>query len=131
MIMMEPTLNKRILVCDNQPLAVEGIRWLLNGVHGLEFLGGVTSLEAAFELVNGMMPAAVILDKAIGVTELVEWLHQLGVSGCTTVAVVWGAGITEAEALRLLQAGARGILRRSADPATLIQCLKSVIAGIS
>lgn len=131
MITMQPTTNKRILVCDTQPLAVEGIRWLLNDAPGLEFLGGVISLEAAFELVNGMMPAAVILDKAIGVAELVEWLHRLGVSGCTTAVVVWGTGITESEALRLLQAGARGILRRSAEPATLIHCLHSVIAGTS
>ena len=131
MITMQPTSNQRILVCDTQPLAVEGIRWLLNDAPGLEFLGGVTSLEAAFELVSGMTPAAVILDKALGVSELVEWLQKLGASGHTTAPIVWGSGITESDALRLLQAGARGILGRSAEPATLIQCLHCVIAGTS
>lgn len=123
--------NRRILICDSQPLAIEGIRWLLQDAPGLEFAGGVASLEAALELLRSMTPSAIIVDKNVGVLDLIGWLHQLSASGCTTAVVVWGNGITETEALRLLQAGARGIVARTTDPATLIHCLNTVLQGNS
>jgi DNA-binding NarL/FixJ family response regulator len=45
--------------------------------------------------------------------------------------VVWGISISEAEALRFLQAGARGIVRKSADAATVLACLRSIAQGRS
>jgi len=47
-----------------------------------------------------------------------------------TAIVIWGASITEAEALRFLQAGARGILRKTAGIAVVLACLKTVAAGV-
>jgi DNA-binding NarL/FixJ family response regulator len=38
-------------------------------------------------------------------------------------------GINESEALRFLQAGARGVLRRTSEPETLVTCLRSVTGG--
>ena len=43
--------------------------------------------------------------------------------------MVWGPTISENEALRFLQAGARGILRRSSEPETLVNCLRTVVNG--
>lgn len=128
---MQSTVKKSILVCDTQPVAVEGVRWLLRAAPDLEFSGAVYSLEAAFELVRSMKPDAIILDKGFGMHDLVDWLHQLATSGNTSAPVVWGAGLTESEALRLLQAGARGIMRRTAEPTTLITCLNTVTSGTS
>jgi DNA-binding NarL/FixJ family response regulator len=45
--------------------------------------------------------------------------------------VVWGMSVTEAEALRFLQAGAKGIVRKSADPTTIVSCLRAVSQGRS
>jgi two-component system, NarL family, nitrate/nitrite response regulator NarL len=39
--------------------------------------------------------------------------------------------MTEAEALRLLQAGARGIIRKTSDLASILACLRTVAAGRS
>jgi DNA-binding NarL/FixJ family response regulator len=39
--------------------------------------------------------------------------------------------MTEAEALRLLQAGARGIVRKTADLSSLLSCLRTVASGRS
>ena len=39
--------------------------------------------------------------------------------------------MTEAEALRLLQAGARGIVRKTAEIASLLACLRTVASGRS
>ena len=118
-----------VLVCDQQPVAVEGLRWILNREEGFRFAGGVHTLEAATELIQSTLPSAVLLDKGFGSSQLVEWLHQLCLRGFPTSVVVWGPSITEGEALRFLQSGARGILRRTSEPETLISCLRTVVGG--
>ncbi len=124
---------KTILICDTQPVAMEGLRALLENSGDLTCIGAVASLEAALELTTAISPAAIILDKGLGMHSLMDWLHHLGTSlGSAAVApapVVWGTGITEAEALRLLQAGARGIVRRTSAPEVLLTCLRAVTNG--
>ncbi len=91
--------------------------------------GAVCSLEAAFELTRGLNPAAVVIDKGLGAAAITDWLHRLSTTGSAAAPVVWGVGINEAEALRLLQAGARGVLRRTSEIDMLITCLRSVTSG--
>jgi DNA-binding NarL/FixJ family response regulator len=56
-------------------------------------------------------------------------LQKLTSTSHPTPVIVWGSGITEAEALRLLQSGARGIVRRTSDSDKLLACLREVTAG--
>jgi DNA-binding NarL/FixJ family response regulator len=121
--------GKPVLVCDLQPVAIEGVKGLLSRCEDLRFAGSVSSLDAAFELMRVMSPAAVVIDKSMGTTAITEWLRRLAVSGVTCAPVVWGLGINESEALRLLQAGARGVLRRTSEPELLVTCLLSVTNG--
>jgi DNA-binding NarL/FixJ family response regulator len=118
-----------VLICDTQPVAVEGVRVLLDRCSDLRYAGAVCSLAAAFELIRSISPAAVVVDKALGISAIIDWLRRVSASGAKTAPVVWGLGITESEALRLLQAGARGVLRRTSHPELLITCLRSVTAG--
>ena len=126
---MNTPTTKAILICDTQPVAVEGVRGLLARCDDMRFAGAVCSLEAALELVRGMNPAAVVVDKSLGTVAITEWLRRLATTTATTAPIVWGVGINESEALRLLQAGARGVLRRTSEPETLVTCLRSVITG--
>jgi DNA-binding NarL/FixJ family response regulator len=120
---------KPILICDTQPVAIVGMRDLLERCSDLRFAGAVGSLDAAFELAGGIKPAAIVIDKYLGTPAIVDWLHRFGAAGMTPAPVVYGVAINEAEALRFLQAGARGVLRRSSDAETLLTCLRSVIDG--
>lgn len=126
---MNLSTARPVLVCDTQPVAIEGVRGLLSRCEDLRFAGAVTSLDAAFELMRGMNPAAVVIDKSLGTAAITECLNRLSASGVRTAPVVWGVGVSESEALRLLQAGARGVLRRTSEPETLLTCLRSVTSG--
>jgi len=132
---MNDSSTKTVLVCDTQPVAIEGIRGLLSLSSALHYAGAVCSLEAAWELTRSTAPAAVVLDKALGTLAIIDWLHRLAADRASgpherpTAPIVWGTGITESEALRLLQAGARGVLRRTSHPETLITCLLAVTSG--
>jgi DNA-binding NarL/FixJ family response regulator len=125
---------KPILVCDAQPVAIEGVRGLLGRCDDLRFAGAVASLEAAFELTRGLNPAAIVIDKSFGVPAITEWLHRFAAleekgSHAKAAPVIWGMGMNESEALRFFQAGARGVLRRSAEPEILLTCLRAVTSG--
>ncbi len=126
---MNPSAALPVLVCETQPVAVEGVRGLLSRCEDLRFAGAVSSLDAAFELMRGMNPAAVVIDKSLGTAAITQCLHRLAASGVKTAPVVWGVGVSESEALRLLQAGARGVLRRTSEPETLVTCLRAVTSG--
>jgi DNA-binding NarL/FixJ family response regulator len=226
------SILKNVLICDTQPVAVEGMKWLIKNSGDLRFAGAVTTLDAVYELLNpegakaaaaekaalaaaelaatqselsalsvfasrdcaravasegevvnscmeqetlapietappespGMEisavaleaviealpeadpePApvadpviqppiiqpidAVVIDKGLGLPGVMELLQKLTSTSHPTPTVVWGAAISEAEALRLLQAGARGILRRTSESGTLLTCLRAVTSG--
>lgn len=126
---MNSSAASPVLVCDTQPVVIEGVKGLLSRCDDLRFAGAVCSLDAAVELVRGLGPAAVVIDKSLGTGPITDCLRRLAASGVKTAPVVWGVGISESEALRLLQAGARGVLRRTSEPETLVTCLRSVTSG--
>jgi len=124
---------KSIAICDTQPVTAEGIRNLVRGVPDLKFLGAPESLAQATEMVRKQRPNVMILDKGFGIQAILDWLTEIQSGGTPlqTGMVVWGVSVTEAEALRFLQAGARGILRKSAGVQAILACLRTVAAGRS
>lgn len=126
--MNEPNQTRMVVVCDTQPLAIEGIRSLLEQSEGLSFAGGITSLLGGMELVRTLKPDIMLLDRTfgdVGVSEVLSYLR----SNPAVRVVVWGHGIGEPEALRMLQAGAKGVLRKTVSPANVIGCLRAVCEG--
>jgi len=126
--MNESNQTHMVVVCDTQPLAIEGIRSLLEQNEGLSFAGGITSLLGGMELVRTLKPDVMLLDRTfgdVGVSEVLSYLR----SNPSVHVVVWGHGIGEPEALRMLQAGAKGVLRKTVSPASVIGCLRAVCEG--
>jgi DNA-binding NarL/FixJ family response regulator len=184
--------KKNVLICDNQPVAVEGIRWLLENTDDLHFAGSVHSPEIIYSLLQpaahtapaedaetagpegeaepGSFPRAemldsdlanlmgavagdpgrpdptasvapypadlagisfdvAVVDKGLGLLRVIDLLQKLAAAACPVPVVVWGSTITEGEALRLLQFGARGILLRTSEASTLLTCLRAVTSG--
>jgi two-component system nitrate/nitrite response regulator NarL len=130
--MHTPLTRKTVLVVESQPLTSEGVRSVLSGCDDLEFTRAVDTLAAAAEFVRPLTPDLVLIDKTFGSQAVVEWLtsvRSLQRGGMASQVVVWGSSITEPEALRLLQIGVKGILRKTSDPETLLVCLRAVAAG--
>ncbi|MBV8818182.1 MAG: response regulator transcription factor [Acidobacteriaceae bacterium] len=129
---MTDTLRKRtVAICDTQPITAEGLRTLLEDCRDLEFCEMVDTLELATMLVRRQNPDILIIDKALGLHSVLDWLNDLKMLPSMPSVVVWGVTISEAEALRMLQCGARGIVRKTADLEALLTCLRTVAAGRS
>jgi two-component system nitrate/nitrite response regulator NarL len=131
---LELTAKKIVSVCETQPLTVKGLVHLLEATDDLR-LGSSHGSPTDWM----MSPAAartdvLIIDKGLGAKVVLDALQQLNVQDSDTKApavVVWGMSITEAEALRFLQVGAKGIIRKSADGQTVLACLRAVVQGRS
>jgi DNA-binding NarL/FixJ family response regulator len=129
--MNEDLAKKRIAVCDTQPITAQGLRNLLATSEDLEVVEAMNSLETATAFVRANAPDIVVVDKGFGMRAVLDWIHDLKLADATPAITVWGVSMTEAEALRLLQAGARGIVRKTADLASLLTCLRTVASGRS
>lgn len=132
---------KRISICDTQPVTAEGIRTLLSGSPDMRFAEVADSLPHALELVRRTSPDILMLDKAFGMQAILDWLSDLKDADLRsnadeneshqTAIVIWGVSVSEAEALRFLRAGARGILRKTAGIQVILACLRTVSLGRS
>jgi two-component system nitrate/nitrite response regulator NarL len=129
--MSEDHSKKTVVVCDTQPITAEGLRTLLTAAGDLEFLASLNSLEAATQLVTTRPPDVVIVDKGFGMRIVLDWIHDLKMADAVPAVTVWGVSMTEAEALRLLQAGAKGIVRKTADVESILSCIRTVASGRS
>jgi DNA-binding NarL/FixJ family response regulator len=129
--MNEDHSKKSVVVCDTQPITAEGLRSLLASAGDLEFLASLNNLEAATQVATTKSPDIVIVDKGFGMRAVLDWIHDLRLTDATCAVTVWGVSMTEAEALRLLQAGARGIVRKTATLEHILSCLRTVATGRS
>ena len=127
--MPEDSLSKTVVVCDTQPVTAEGLRKLVSESPDLQFLEPLDSLPAAMKLVHASPLTWWWWTRVSAWAAVLDWIHELKLTGATPAVVVWGVSMTEAEALRLLQAGARGIIRKTADLQSLMSCLRSVAGG--
>ena len=125
----EDKQKKRVAICDTQPITAEGVRVLLESCQDYEFIDWAESLEVGAALVRTSHPDLLIVDKTFGTHAVLEFLQGLRRFDEPPAAVVWGVSMTEAEALRFLQAGASGIVRKGADLRTLLDCVNTVAGG--
>jgi DNA-binding NarL/FixJ family response regulator len=123
--------KKIVAVCDTQPITTEGLKAMLRDCPEFRFLQAVHLPAAAMEMILHQQPDVLVLDKGFGVQAVLDWLAHLKSIPLAPAIIIWGVSMTEAEALRFLQAGARGIVRKTADLQTLLACLRTVAAGKS
>ncbi len=129
-----PDNPRTISICETQPVTAEGVRTLLSGQADLRFGHVCDSLQQAAGWMQEETTDVLILDKGFGMQAVLDWLEawkgSLAYSPKVGI-VVWGVSVTEAEALRFLQAGARGILRKTAGVVPVLSCLRTVADGRS
>jgi two-component system, NarL family, nitrate/nitrite response regulator NarL len=118
-----------IAVCATEPIAIEGLRSLLEEAEGLQLVATETSLAHGIDAVRDLQPSILVVDKAFGLSAVMDCPGVLRQVDCQTAVIVWGAAFPEAEAVRFLQSGAAGVLRKTARLDVLLSCLRQVARG--
>lgn len=127
--------QKKIAICDGQPLTVYGLSQLLASTNDLRLISSHSSPAEWMLSSTADQTDVLLIDKALGAQTILDTLSQISSRDGTeplspqSAVVIWGVSIAEAEALRLLQLGAKGIVRKSADTVTILACLRAVSQG--
>jgi DNA-binding NarL/FixJ family response regulator len=112
----QPSQIVKVLVCDTQPVTVAGLCALLNAHAEFLLAESTDSLSEALDLTRENQVEVFVIDKAFGLSPICEGSQSLPERGIPTPRiVVWCTVISAADAMRLIQAGVRGILRKTAD----------------
>lgn len=122
-------VRNQIGICETQPATAEGVRSLLAATHDLECRWAVNNMMLISQLIRQQPVQIIMFDKGFGLQSVIDELLQLRKQDIGPVPVVWGLSVSEPEALRLLQSGARGILKKTADQSTILGCLRTVSTG--
>ncbi len=88
-----------------------------------------TSLADGMDAVSRSEPSLFVLDKAFGIHAVMNSLKVLRERRSGTSVIVWGGSFSGSETLRFLQAGASGVIRKTASLDALLDCLRSVASG--
>src|ERR1035437_815134 len=118
-----------LAVCDSEPVAMEGLRSLMESIDGPRVVAVETNVEDAVTAVRELQPSVLMVDKSFGVPTVVDWVRMLSTAERPTAVIVWGTLMSESEALRFLQAGASGVIRKTSALAELADCIRAVAAG--
>lgn len=108
---------------------MEGLRSLLESAEGMRVVATETLFTEGLKAAKELRPTILLLDKAFGLRGVMDAPAVLRKEDCQSSVVVWGNTIPEAEALRFLQAGAAGVLRKTARLEVLLACLRQVARG--
>ncbi|MGP8247116.1 MAG: LuxR C-terminal-related transcriptional regulator [Bryobacteraceae bacterium] len=119
------------MVCDSQPIAMEGLCSILRNADGYRVVAAGTNLVEGMEVVRSLRPSVWALDKSFGVRRILECLEGLRDFEARPAVVVWGDPLSPAESLRFLQAGASGVIRKTATLREFLSCFQSVAGGDS
>ncbi|MBZ2185500.1 MAG: response regulator transcription factor [Bryobacter sp.] len=119
----------RLFLCEAQPVVVEGLRRILESQPEIELVGTASNPSEALPSIRTLQPDVILLDQAAGIRTVFNLLSELRTFSPLSRVVLWVVDLAEIESFRLLQLGARGILRRTLPIPALIDCLHTVAKG--
>lgn len=125
-------MKRRILLVDDSPSALLGLRRLLSSDPRLEVVGQATTRNEALALAQELKPDLVTMDVYLGGQDGVDVAREILRSVSTRIAMVTGLDQSLAQiAFRALAVGALDVLSKPAtptDPASLHRCKRFVSA---
>ena len=118
-----------VFVCEAQPIVVEGLQRVFSSVEDLEMVGAVSRLSDSVGQLEQLQPNVFLIDQTAGTSAILRFISALKTGGGRSFPVLWANELSEADALRALQLGIRGILKKTAAPHVLVECMREVAAG--
>ena len=122
-------MTKRVSVCEVQPLLIRGLKSLLEESGDLELHSQHTGVSEWMVSSAAENTDVLIVEKGTGADLALDAIAHMPVGAAKPRVVVWGSSLHEAEALRFLQTGARGIVQKSADLESMLSCIRTVANG--
>lgn len=121
----------RVVLVDDDPLVVQGLRLMLTGAPGVDVVGAADDGDGLVDLVRQSAPDVVLLDVRMPRLDGVAALRALRASPGVPQPVVVVLTTFDAEPVVLdaLRAGASGFLLKHTPPAEIVRAIRAAADG--
>src|SRR4051812_11274120 len=119
----------RVVVADDHPIVLGGLRALLQAEPGVEIVAAVLDGAIALEMIRAHEPDVAVLDISMPRLTGLEVLEALEADGLATRVVLLTGSASDEQIATAVERGAWGLLLKESAPGTLMECLKTVSAG--
>jgi len=121
--------NIRVLLVDDHAILREGIRYLLSASGEVDVVGEAQDGVEALEMVEALLPDAVLMDIAMPRMNGIEATAELKKRHPDLPVLILSMYDSEEYVLPILKAGASGYVLKRAAAQELVSALKAVVAG--
>jgi two-component system, NarL family, nitrate/nitrite response regulator NarL len=119
-----------VLIADDHPIFLAGLRKLLETELDFRVVGEATGGRAAIALAHSLQPDILLLDVAMPHVSGLDVLQELASKDLSRPRVVLlTASIEPRDMVVALRLGAAGVLLKTAAAELLFKCLRAVMAG--
>ena len=119
----------RVVVADDHPIVLGGLRALLQAEPGVEIVAAVPDGASALEVIRAHEPSIAVLDIRMPQLTGLEVLEALEAEGLGTRVVLLTGSASDEQIATAVDRGAWGLLLKESALCTLMACLKTVAAG--
>ena len=119
----------RILLLDDHALFREGLARLLDAHAGFVIAGKAETVVEALALLPTALPDVVLLDVDLGTDRAIDFVRLARQQQFAGRVLVVTAGVSDTEAIQLVQAGVSGILHKHNPPDVLCDVVRRIAAG--
>lgn len=123
------TGNKRVLVVDDHPIVVYGLKLLLHDSKHVTICGEASDAVSACQKVDDLKPDIVILDLILGGYDGIELIRDLLKRRPDLLIIVYSCQYERIAGPRALRAGARGYLSKIGGLRQVEAAIEAVLRG--
>ena len=126
----KPTATKwKVLLLDDHPMLRAGLAELINEQSDLEVSAEAQSATEAAQAITQCLPDLAIVDLSLGGKSGLEFIKDLHALHPEVKILVMSMHNESIYAERVLKAGARGYVMKTAGGETVLQAIRDVLAG--
>lgn len=119
----------RVLIADDHPIVVEGIRNLLSSAIGIDVIGTAASGEQALEMIKSKSPDVLLLDMELPDQSGVDVVRKLVELDYEGSILVLSSHDDRAYISQMLSLGASGYLIKDEVVKTIVDAVRGVARG--
>ena len=124
-----PDPSIRVIVADDHPIVLHGLRDLFESEPGFEVAAMCRSGEEALEAVRTANADVLVLDLLMPGRSGLDVMRDLAAQGATCRVVLLTAALRDTQVTEVVQLGAKGLVLKESTPDVLLECVRRVQRG--